>query len=214
MVPLRYSIFLPLLLPSSFPSFFTLYLPPPPFSLPPSSPQPSGAKTTCHAYSMKQSAQRPLRIATAWQGRDVAQSTPLKVLYQCAGVNNNESKSMERLFPLAVEYHLGTFAEKYSTWDFYERNSTKTQETNCPLNPKYGVIFCVRVNYKGACVEKPQEIISHIWEKGDNLSLRSTSRARKRVCLSSNTGLCFNIHSLLLPTYIHTYLLPTYIISL
>ena len=37
---------------------------------------------------------------------------------------------------------------------------------------------------------KPQEIISHIWEKGDNLSLRSTSRARKRVCLSSNTGLC------------------------
>ena len=154
MVPLRYSIFLPLLLPSSFPSFFTLYLPPPPFSLPPSSPQPSGAKTTCHAYSMKQSAQRPLRIATAWQGRDVAQSTPLKVLYQCAGVNNNESKSMERLFPLAVEYHLGTFAEKYSTWDFYERNSTKTQETNCPLNPKYGVIFCVRVKLQGGLCRK------------------------------------------------------------
>jgi hypothetical protein len=33
--------------------------------------------------------------------------------------------------------------------------------------------------------EKPLEIKSHIWEKGDNLSLRSTSRARKRVCLSS-----------------------------
>ena len=39
-------------------------------------------------------------------------------------------------------------------------------------------------------MEKPEEIISHIWEKGDNLSLRSTSRARKRVCSSSNTGLC------------------------
>jgi len=97
------------------------------------------------------------------------------------------------LFPLG---QLSTFAEKYSTWDFYERNSTKTQETICPLNPKYDVIFCVRVKLQGDLCGKAKEIISHIWEKGDNLSLRSTSHARKRVCLSSNTGLCVDIFSL------------------
>ena len=55
---------------------------------------------------------------------------------------------------MAVEYLLGTFAEKYSTWDFYERNSIKTQVTNCPLNPKYGVIFCVTVKLQGGLCRK------------------------------------------------------------
>jgi len=50
-------------------------------------------------------------------------------------------------------------------------------------------ILCDGKITRGLC-RKAQEIISHIWEKGDNLSLRSTSRARKRECLSSNTGLC------------------------
>jgi len=82
---------------------------------------------------------------------------------------------------------LSTFAEKEVFYlRFQRRNSSKSQVTICPLNPKYDVIFWVRVKLQGACVDKPQEIISHIWEKGDNfLSLRPTSLARKKVCLSS-----------------------------
>ena len=101
-MPLRYSIFLPLLLPSSFPSFFTLYLPPPPssFSLPPSSPKPSGAKTTCHAHSMKQSATAAHCRCAAREG--CCPEHPLKVPYAPGWITTREGwrESMgRRLFP-------------------------------------------------------------------------------------------------------------------
>ena len=89
-----------------------------------------------------------------------------------------------------VRIRSGYLRREVYLWDFYGAELYQNSGDKLSLESKYAVIFCVRKNYKGICVEKPQEIISHIWKKRDILSLRSSSRARKRVCLSSNTGLC------------------------
>ena len=36
-----------------------------------------------------------------------------------------------------------TFAKKYFTWDALHRNTTRKQETTCPLISKYANVFCV-----------------------------------------------------------------------
>ena len=70
------------------------------------------------------------------------------------------------LFPLG---HLSTFAEKHSTctWDFNKQNSTKTQETACPLNLKYDVIFCVMIKLQGAlCGKATRNNIAYLGKRG------------------------------------------------
>ena len=83
-------------------------------------------------------------------------------------------------FRSAVEYLLSTFAEKYSTWDFYERNSTKTQETICPLNPKYDVIFCVRAKLQGGlCGKARRNYIAYLGKRGQFVPQIDFPRTKK-----------------------------------
>ena len=86
--------------------------------------------------------------------------------------------------PLSVRqlssYLLSTFAEKYSTWDFYERNSIKTQETICPLNPKYDVIFCVRAKLQGGlCGKATRNNIAYLGKRGQFVPQIDFPRTKK-----------------------------------